>query len=131
MKNASSHLPNSDRPALYRYKERHATISKEVTMNFSARTLCSTVLLAASASALAAPTLTPQQCNDYPFVKTQGPLTHRQVIQELKELEAFGYQPTLGNDPYYPDDINAAQALLWKEYARDCTPHPVATPPQS
>lgn len=92
-------------------------------MAFISRTLSAAVLLAASAGAFAAPTLTPQECNAYPFVKTTAPLTHDQIMQELSELEAVGYQPSTGDDPDYPADLDKAQQRLWKEYARDCTPH--------
>jgi hypothetical protein len=92
-------------------------------MSFIARTLSAAALLAASASVMAAPLLTPQQCHDYPFVKSTAPLTHHQVMQELAELEAVGYQPAAGDDPDYPADIERAQHLLWQAYARDCMPH--------
>lgn len=91
-------------------------------MAFMARTLSAAALLVASASALAAPALTPQQCNDYPFVKTNKPLTHHQIMQELSELEAVGYEPAVGNDPDYPSDMEAAEQRLWKEHAQDCSP---------
>jgi Domain of unknown function (DUF4148) len=92
-------------------------------MSLIVRTFSAAVLLAASASIMAAPKLTPQECNDYPFAQTNGPLTHHQVMQELAELEAVGYQPAQGEDPDYPGDLEQAQRRLWKEYARDCTPH--------
>ena len=66
--------------------------------------------------------LTPQECKDYPFVAQRGELTRYQVLEELKELEAVGYRPSMANDPYYPVDIEKAQKRLWAEYARDCTP---------
>ncbi|MBN3786866.1 DUF4148 domain-containing protein [Burkholderia sp. Ac-20353] len=50
----------------------------------------------AGTGVFAAPTLTLQQCSDYPFVRTQGPVTHRQLINELRELEAVGYDPSAG-----------------------------------
>jgi Domain of unknown function (DUF4148) len=97
----------------------------EVIMAFITKILSAAFLLVASASVMAAPAprLTPQECGDYPFVTTQGLLTHHEVMQELAELEAVGYQPANGNDPYYPDDIEQAKQRLWKEYARDCALH--------
>ncbi|MCX5539981.1 DUF4148 domain-containing protein [Paraburkholderia sp. CNPSo 3076] len=99
-------------------------------MNRITQCVATISLLVAGASAFAAPTLTPQQCNDYPFVKPQGPVTHRQLINELEELEALGYDPATGDDAAYPDDLNRAQRRLWDEYAADC-PHqgPMATVP--
>ena len=88
-------------------------------MTFIIRTVSAAVLLVASAGVFAAQGLTPQQCDDYPFVPTKGPITHRQIVQELAELEAVGYQPSI-DDPLYPEGLNEAQRRLWKEYARDC-----------
>lgn len=99
-------------------------------MSRMTRCIATIALLAAGANAFAAPTLTLQQCNDYPFVRPQGPVTHRQLIKELEELEALGYDPAAGDDPAYPDDLQTAQHRLWDEYAADC-PHqgPMATAP--
>ena len=92
-----------------------------------ARCIATITLLTAGVSAFAAPTLTLQQCNDYPFVRLQGPVTHRQLINELKELEAFGYDP-LADDELYPDNLNMAQRRLWEQYAADCPQQsPIAT----
>ena len=46
------------------------------------RCIATITFLTAGVSAFAAPTLTLQQCNDYPFVRLQGPVTHRQLINE-------------------------------------------------
>ncbi|MFK4444076.1 hypothetical protein ABH944_004683 [Caballeronia udeis] len=76
-------------------------------------------LLIVSTASMAEGTLTAQQCNDYPFVHTQGPVTHAQVMNELYELEAAGYDASAPNAPY-PDNLNDAQNRLSAEYARDC-----------
>ena len=52
-------------------------------MKLATRTVLMTLLLAGSASAMAAPGLTPQQCNSYPFTHTQGAVTHKQLMDEL------------------------------------------------
>jgi hypothetical protein len=39
-------------------------------------------------------------------------VTRAEVLHELEELEAVGYYPALGNDPYYPADIQAAEQKL-------------------
>ncbi|MDE1182471.1 DUF4148 domain-containing protein [Paraburkholderia sp.] len=83
------------------------------------------ILLAAftliSTSACAAPHLSPQQCNDYPFKPLHGEVTHRQLMRELGELESVGYQPS-DTDNEYPQDIETAQKKLGAEYRRDCLP---------
>jgi Domain of unknown function (DUF4148) len=46
------------------------------------------------------------------FAQTSQPTTRAQVNAELKQLEAAGYRPGGGNDPYYPADLQAAQARI-------------------
>ncbi|RDJ97507.1 DUF4148 domain-containing protein [Paraburkholderia lacunae] len=47
------------------------------------------------------------------FAQTPDPATHRvtraEVMNELYELEAAGYNPSQGDDGSYPADIQAAQ----------------------
>jgi hypothetical protein len=90
-------------------------------MNALTRISLSCVLLSASTLALASPHLTPEQCNNYPFKQPVGEITHAQLMQELGELEAVGYQPE-GASNDYPSDIWSAQEKLRAEYRRDCTP---------
>lgn len=40
---------------------------------------------------------------------TTHPLTRAEVMHELEELEAAGYNPSQGDDGSYPADIQAAQ----------------------
>ncbi|MCA7936941.1 DUF4148 domain-containing protein [Burkholderia cepacia] len=89
-------------------------------MKHPARYLACSALLVMSFTAHAAPTLTPAQCHDYPFVHTHGPVSHRQLINELNELESVGYNPSSGDESSYPDDIDSAQARLMNEYQKDC-----------
>jgi hypothetical protein len=88
-------------------------------MNTLCKSLLCGALAIASTAAIAAPGLTPQLCNDYPFKKPVGEVTHAQLIQELAELEAVGYRPAI-DDPYYPQQINRAEHKLRQEYRRDC-----------
>ncbi|WP_144154317.1 DUF4148 domain-containing protein [Paraburkholderia sp. BCC1885] len=90
-------------------------------MKFATRSALMALLLAGSASAMAAPGLTAQQCNAYPFTHVKGEITHRQLMRELGELEAVGYDPT-GNDNNYPNDIETAEKKLQAEYRADCKP---------
>ena len=79
------------------------------------------LLLAGSASAMAAPGLTPKQCNSYPFTKLKGEVTHKQLMRELGELEAMGYNPAT-DENVYPADLEAAETKLQAEYRADCMP---------
>ena len=76
---------------------------------------------ALSASAIAAPHLTPQECHSYPFVKQAHEVSHADLMREMKELEAVGYAPH-AEDADYPADIEAAQQRLAGVYRSDCTP---------
>ncbi|CAN7625073.1 DUF4148 domain-containing protein [Caballeronia sp. 15715] len=83
-----------------------------------------------SASALAAPSLTQAECHDYPFTPLKHTVTHKQLMQELSELEAVGYQPT-SDDNEYPDQLQTAESKLHQEYRRDCVQAQVAGNPAS
>jgi len=76
-------------------------------------------LLVTSVSAMAAGKLTSMQCHSYPFVKTKGEVTHRDLMRELSELESVGYQPGV-SDSEYPRDVTRAEKLLQAKYAADC-----------
>jgi Domain of unknown function (DUF4148) len=90
-------------------------------MNLNLNVLASAILLTVGTTALAAPRLTPQQCNDYPFEQPVGKTTRAQLNQELAELEAVGYEPGEDEDDY-PRNIQAAEKKLWAEYRQDCKP---------
>lgn len=62
--------------------------------------------------------LTPQECRSYPFVRT-GHVTHRELMTELSEMEAVGYQPA-GEDFNYPSKLDVAEHRLHREYREDC-----------
>jgi len=40
------------------------------------------------------------------------PVTRAQVRAELVQVEQAGYSPARGRDPYYPEDIQAAEAKV-------------------
>ncbi|MDR5783131.1 DUF4148 domain-containing protein [Caballeronia sp. LZ065] len=47
------------------------------------------------------------------FAQTQNePLTRAQVKAELVQLEQAGYSPATGEEPNYPNDIQAAEAKV-------------------
>jgi hypothetical protein len=91
-------------------------------MKLATKTLIASLLIAGSASAMAAPGLTQKQCNDYPFKQTKGEVTHKQLMRELGELEAVGYQASNGDDANYPNDLETAEKKLQAEYRADCLP---------
>jgi Domain of unknown function (DUF4148) len=66
--------------------------------------ICLTVAL----SALASPALTFAQT-------TSGQVTRAQVRADLVRVEQAGYSPLGSNDPYYPADIQAAEAKIARQ----------------
>ena len=88
-------------------------------MNLKLTAIVSAFLLGSATTALAAPQLTPQQCNDFPFKQPVGEITHAQLEQQLAELEAVGYDPGF-NDVYYPRNLRTAERKLRAEYRQDC-----------
>jgi hypothetical protein len=46
------------------------------------------------------------------FAQSNQPVTRAQVRAELVQLEKAGYSPLRGDDPYYPADIQAAEARV-------------------
>jgi hypothetical protein len=46
------------------------------------------------------------------FAQSNQPVTRAQVRAELVQVEQAGYNPSHGRDPYYPSDIQAAEARV-------------------
>ena len=69
------------------------------------------VCLTLAVSALVSPALSFAQ-------SAPSPVTRAQVRAELVRLEQAGYQPAAGDDPYYPEDIQAAEAKVAREEAQ-------------
>jgi hypothetical protein len=46
------------------------------------------------------------------FAQSNPPVTRAQVRAELVQLEKAGYNPARGSDPYYPADVQAAEARV-------------------
>ncbi|TDV18569.1 DUF4148 domain-containing protein [Paraburkholderia caballeronis] len=69
----------------------------------------SLIAAAFAVTVLAAPALTFAQENNVP-------MTRAQVRAELVQLEKAGYRPGLSS-PYYPEDLNAAQARVAQQDA--------------
>ncbi|HEY1999712.1 DUF4148 domain-containing protein [Paraburkholderia sp.] len=86
-------------------------------------------LMMTSAYAMADGQLTPHQCHAYPFVHADGPVTHRDLMRELTELESVGYRPGVDN---YSLDITQAREKLKAKYDQDCLPkQPAASLPST
>jgi hypothetical protein len=64
--------------------------------------------------------LTPTQCRDLTALRNHAPLTPQRNLSELAALKAAGYDPSRFFDPYYPDDLQAAQRQVDQWYAEDC-----------
>jgi hypothetical protein len=63
------------------------------------------VALAIAAGVLSAPVLGIAQTSDHA-------VTHAALIAELSDLEHAGYNPRLGNDPRFPEDLQMAEAKV-------------------
>ncbi len=64
--------------------------------------------------------LSPTQCRDLTAIRNNAPSTHERNMSELAALEEAGYRPSLGLDPYYPDDFQAAQLQVDRWYQAEC-----------
>ncbi|MDQ7980902.1 DUF4148 domain-containing protein [Paraburkholderia sp. SARCC-3016] len=64
--------------------------------------------------------LSPAQCRDLTALRNKEPLTRERNLSQLAALEAAGYNPSWGFDPYYPADLQAAQKRVDQWYAEDC-----------
>ncbi|GLU35007.1 DUF4148 domain-containing protein [Trinickia caryophylli] len=69
--------------------------------------------LAIAIGTLASPVLT--------FAQSNAPVTRAEVRADLVRIEQAGYNPAIGSDPHYPDDIQAAEAKVAAEQ------HPVTS----
>jgi hypothetical protein len=64
--------------------------------------------------------LSPTQCRDLTALRSNAPPTHQSNISELAALRAAGYDPSRWYDPYYPEDLQAAQHQVDAWYQQDC-----------
>jgi hypothetical protein len=64
--------------------------------------------------------LSPQQCVDLTALRNHAPPSHQRSMSELAALEAAGYDPSRFYDPYYPDDLHAAQRQVDFWYRTEC-----------
>ncbi|SFT85335.1 DUF4148 domain-containing protein [Paraburkholderia aspalathi] len=69
----------------------------------------------------AGPHLSPTECRDLAALKTNAPPTMAQHQSELAALRKAGYDPSPWyDDPYYPDDLQAAQRLVDYWFQTEC-----------
>ncbi|EKS71125.1 MULTISPECIES: DUF4148 domain-containing protein [Caballeronia] len=75
---------------------------------------------AAGGSQPGAPNLSAAQCRDLTALRNHAPLTRERNLSELAALERAGYVPSKFFDPYYPDDLHAAQRQVDIWYRTEC-----------
>ncbi|TGP40307.1 DUF4148 domain-containing protein [bacterium M00.F.Ca.ET.228.01.1.1] len=64
--------------------------------------------------------LTPTECRDIAALRTNAPSTMGQHQSELSALRKAGYDPSPWYDPYYPDDLQAAQRVVDYWFQTEC-----------
>jgi hypothetical protein len=68
--------------------------------------------------------LSAAQCRDLTALMNHAPLTRERNASEMAALEKAGYQPGWIDDPYYPDDLQAAQHQVELWYRQECVNAP-------
>ncbi|CAD6545595.1 hypothetical protein LMG27952_04332 [Paraburkholderia hiiakae] len=66
------------------------------------------------------PHLSPTECRDLASLRRNAPPTMAQHASELTALRKAGYNPSPWNDPYYPEDLEAAQRLVNSWFDTEC-----------
>ena len=67
------------------------------------------------------PHLSPSECRDLAALRSNAPPTMGQHQSEVAALRKAGYDPSPWyDDPYYPDDIQAAQRLVDYWFRTEC-----------
>lgn len=65
--------------------------------------------------------LSATQCRDLTDLRRNAPATHERNMSELTALRQAGYHPEWRFDPYYPDDLTAAQRQVDTWYRNECS----------
>lgn len=69
----------------------------------------------------AGPHLSPTECRDLAALRSNAPPTMAEHQSELAALRKAGYDPSpWSDDPYYPDDLQAAQHLVDYWFETEC-----------
>lgn len=67
------------------------------------------------------PHLSPTECRDLAALRSNAPPTMAQHHSELAALRKAGYDPSPWyDDPYYPEDLQAAQRLVDYWFETEC-----------
>ncbi|VXC71161.1 conserved exported hypothetical protein [Burkholderia sp. 8Y] len=66
--------------------------------------------------------LTPTQCRDLAAIRNNAPPNRERNASELTALRQAGYDPSRWFDPYYPEDLQAAQRQIDVWFRTDCPP---------
>ncbi|WP_233872880.1 DUF4148 domain-containing protein [Paraburkholderia adhaesiva] len=65
--------------------------------------------------------LSPTECRDLAALRNNAPPTKQLNQSELSALRKAGYNPSPWNDdPYYPDDLHAAQRIVDHWFVTEC-----------
>ncbi|BCG01353.1 hypothetical protein PPGU19_059210 [Paraburkholderia sp. PGU19] len=64
--------------------------------------------------------LSATQCRDLSELRNNAPLTRERNLSELAALRQAGYDPSRWFDPYYPEDLQAAQSQVDRWYHDEC-----------
>ena len=86
-------------------------------------TLTVLVLLLAGCAVVpqSGPHLSPTECRDLAALRSNAPPTMEQHHSELAALRKAGYDPSPWyDDPYYPEDLQAAQRLVDYWFKTEC-----------
>ena len=66
------------------------------------------------------PYLSPTECRDLASLRSNAPPTMAQHRSELSALRKAGYDPSPWYDPYYPEDLQAAQQQVDVWFRTEC-----------
>jgi hypothetical protein len=66
--------------------------------------------------------LSAAQCRDLTALRHNAPPTSERKQSELAALRSAGYDPSRWFDPYYPEDLQAAQRRVDSWYEQECRP---------
>lgn len=96
---------------------------KNLSINRSMLTAFALLLAGCAAGSVpqSGPHLSPTECRDLAALRSNAPPTMAEHQSELAALRKAGYYPSEWNDdPYYPDDIQAAQRLVDYWFETEC-----------
>ncbi|CAG4890436.1 DUF4148 domain-containing protein [Paraburkholderia saeva] len=68
--------------------------------------------------------LSPMQCQDLAALRNNAPPTAERNRSELAALRKAGYDPSRWFDPYYPEDLQAAQRQVDRWFQAECQQAP-------